>query len=185
MLNELFKDVDHRMASAVEHVRTEFLGLRSGRASATLVETIKVPYYGNPTPLNQIANISVPEPRLIVVQPWDKNVAGDVEKAIMASDLGLNPVNEGGVLRIPIPALTEERRQDLVKHIHKLGEDGRISIRNVRRDANDHIKKAEKDHDVSEDNSKRAQENIQEMTDKYIKQIDEVIKAKEDEIMTI
>ncbi len=185
MINELFKDTDHRMSMSVEHIRTEFAGLRSGRASSALVEGIKVDYYGNPTPLNQLANISVPEPRLIVVQPWDKNVVAEVEKSIMAADLGLNPVNEGGVLRIPIPALTEERRQDLVRHVHKLAEEGRVSIRNVRRDANEQIKKAEKDHELSEDNSKRAQENVQELTDKYINQIDELVKMKEEDIMTI
>lgn len=185
MINELFKDIDHRMAQSVEHIRMEFAGLRSGRASSALIEGIKVDYYGAMTPLNQVANISVPEPRLLVVQPWDKNVVAAVEKAIISSDLGLNPQNEGGILRIPIPALTEERRQDLVRHVHKLAEEGRVSIRNVRRDANDQIKKAEKDHDLSEDNSKRAQDNVQEMTDKYITQIDELVKAKEDEIMTI
>ncbi len=185
MLNELFKDMDHRMLQAVEHVRTEFAGLRTGRASTALVESIKVPYYGTPTPLNQVANISVPEARLIVVQPWDKNLVAEVEKAIMSADLGLNPVSDGGVMRIPIPALTEERRKDLVRHVHKLAEEGRVSIRNVRRDANDQIKKGEKEHEISEDNSKRAMDNVQEMTDKFIVQIDEIAKNKEEEIMTI
>jgi len=185
MINELFKDVDHRMDQAVEHVRSEFTGLRTGRASTALVESIKVPYYGTPTPLNQVANISVPEARLIVVQPWDKSLVAEVEKAIMAADLGLNPATDGGVLRIPIPALTEERRKDIVRHMHKLAEDGRIAIRNVRRDANDQIKKGEKEHEVSEDNAKRALDNVQEMTDKYIGHIDELVKHKEEEIMTV
>jgi len=185
MLNELFKDIDHRMGQAVEHIRTEFAGLRSGRASTALVDNIKVDYYGTSTPLNQVANISVPEPRLIVIQPWDKNLTKDIEKAIMASDLGLNPNNDGILLRIPIPALTEERRKDLVRLVHKLAEEGRVSIRNVRRDANDHIKKGEKEHEISEDNSKRAMENVQEITDKYIKQVDDLVAIKEKEIMTV
>jgi len=185
MLNELFKDVDHRMNMSVEHVKHEFTGLRSSRASVTLVEHIKVPYYGSPTPLNQVANLSVPEPRLIVVQPWDKSLMAVIEKAIMAADLGLNPANDGVNIRIPIPALNDERRQELIRHMHKLAEDGRIGVRNVRRDANDHIKKAEKESEISEDNSKRAVENVQEMTDKYIKEIDAAVKAKEEDIMTV
>ncbi len=185
MLNELFKDVDHRMTMTVEHVKHEFTGLRSSRASVTLVENIKVPYYGNPTPLNQVANLSVPEPRLIVIQPWEKSLTGEIEKAIMTADLGLNPANDGVMIRVPIPALTDERRKELIRHMHKLAEDGRIGIRNIRRDANDHLKKAEKDHEISEDNLKRAEANVQEMTDKYIKEIDAAVKVKEDDIMTV
>ncbi len=185
MLNELFKDVDHRMTMSIEHAKHEFSGLRSSRASVTLVENIKVSYYGNPTPLNQVANLSVPEPRMIVIQPWEKSLTAEIEKAILTADLGLNPANDGVMIRIPIPALTDERRQELIRHLHKLAEDGRVGIRNVRRDANDQIKKAEKEHDISEDNSKRAVSNIQEMTDKYIKQIDDAVKAKEDDIMTV
>jgi ribosome recycling factor len=185
MLNELFKDVDHRMSMSVEHVKHEFTGLRSSRASVTLVEHIKVPYYGNPTPLNQIANLSVPEPRLIVVQPWDKGLMAEIEKAIMAADLGLNPANDGVNIRIPIPPLNDERRQELIRHMHKLAEEGRVGVRNVRRDANDQIKKAEKEHEISEDNSKRAIANVQEITDKYIKEIDAAVKSKEEDIMTV
>ncbi len=185
MLNELFKDIDHRMSMTLDHVKHEFTGLRSSRASVTLVEHIKVPYYGNPTPLNQVANLSVPEPRLIVVQPWDKKLMGDIEKAIMSADLGLNPTNDGVNIRIPIPALNDERRKELIKHMHKLAEEGRIGVRNIRRDANDHVKKAEKEHEISEDNSKRAVANIQEMTDKYIKEIDDIVKVKEADIMTV
>lgn len=185
MLNELFKDVDHRMSMSVEHAKHEFSGLRSSRASVTLVENIKVSYYGNPTPLNQVANLSVPEPRLIVIQPWEKSLAAEIEKAIMTADLGLNPSNDGVMIRIPIPALNDERREELIRHLHKLAEEGRVGIRNVRRDANDQIKKAEKEHEISEDNSKRAVSNVQEMTDKYITAIDEAVKAKEDDIMTV
>lgn len=185
MLNELFKDVDHRMHMSVEHVKHEFTGIRSARASVTLVENIKVPYYGNPTPLNQVANLSVPEPRLIVIQPWEKSLTAEIEKAIMAADLGLNPNNDGVMIRVPIPALTDERRKELIRHMHKVAEDGRIGIRNVRRDANDQLKKAEKDHEISEDNLKRATDNVQEMTDKYIKEIDDAVKLKEDDIMTV
>lgn len=185
MINELFKDIDHRMQMSVEHVKNEFSGLRSSRASVTLVEHIKVEYYGNPTPLNQVANLSVPEPRLIVIQPWEKSLTAEIEKAIMSADLGLNPQNDGVMIRIPIPPLTDERRKELIRHVHQLAEEGRVGIRNVRRDANDQIKKAEKEHELSEDNAKRAVENIQEMTDKYIKMIDEAMDAKEKDIMEV
>lgn len=185
MINELFKDVDHRMKMSVEHVKNEFSGLRSSRASITLVEHIKVAYYGNPTPLNQVANLSVPEPRMIVIQPWEKSLTAEIEKAIMAADLGLNPTNDGVMIRIPIPQLTDERRQELIRHVHKLAEDGRIGVRNIRRDANDQIKSAEKEHELSEDNSKRAISNVQEMTDKFIKEIDEGVVAKEKDIMEV
>lgn len=185
MINELFKDIDHRMKMSVEHVKHEFSSLRSSRASVTLVEHVKVNYYGNPTPLNQVANLSVPEPRLIVIQPWDKNLTADIEKAIMSADLGLNPNNDGSLIRIPIPPLTDERRKELIRHVHQLAEEGRIGIRNVRREANEHVKKAEKDNELSEDNAKRAAENIQEMTDKYVKEIDEAVEAKEKDIMEV
>jgi ribosome recycling factor len=185
MINELFKDVDHRMKLSVEHAKHEFSGLRSSRASVTLVEGIKVSYYGNPTPLNQVANITVPEPRLIVIQPWEKSLTAEIEKAIMTSDLGLNPSNDGVVIRVPIPPLTDERRKELIRHLHKLAEEGRVGIRNVRRDANDRLKAAEKEHEISEDNAKRAISNVQEMTDKYIKEIDDAVKAKEEDIMTV
>lgn len=185
MINELFKDADHRMKMSVEHTKHEFSGLRSSRASVTLVENIKVPYYGNPTPLNQVANLSVPEPRLIVIQPWEKSLTAEIEKAIMSADLGLNPTNDGVMIRIPIPALTDERRKELIRHVHNLAEEGRVGVRNVRRDANDHIKKAEKEHELSEDNAKRAIDNIQEMTDKYIKEIDDAVAAKEKDIMEV
>jgi len=173
------------MKMSVEHTKHEFSGLRSSRASVTLVENIKVPYYGNPTPLNQVANLSVPEPRLIVIQPWEKSLTAEIEKAIMSADLGLNPTNDGVMIRIPIPALTDERRKELIRHVHNLAEEGRVGVRNVRRDANDHIKKAEKEHELSEDNAKRAIDNIQEMTDKYIKEIDDAVAAKEKDIMEV
>lgn len=185
MINELFKDIDHRMQMSVEHVKHELSGLRSSRASVTLVEHIKVDYYGNPTPLNQVANMSVPEPRLIVIQPWEKSLTAEIEKAIMAADLGLNPQNDGVMIRIPIPPLTDERRKELIRHVHQLAEEGRVGVRNVRRDANDQIKKAEKDHELSEDNAKRAIDNVQEMTDKYVKMIDEASDAKEKDIMEV
>ena len=185
MINELFKDIDHRMKMSVEHVKNEFSGLRSSRASITLVEHIKVPYYGNPTPLNQVANLSVPEPRLIVIQPWEKSLTAEIEKAIMTADLGLNPTNDGVMIRIPIPQLTDERRKELIRHVHNIAEDGRIGIRNIRRDANEQIKKAEKEHEISEDNSKRAIENVQEMTDEHIQEIDKAVEAKEADIMEV
>ena len=185
MINELFKDVDHRMKMSVEHAKHEFSGLRSSRASVTLVEGIRVSYYGNLTPLNQVANITIPEPRLIVIQPWEKSLTGEIEKAIMSADLGLNPSNDGVVIRVPIPPLTDERRKELIRHLHKLAEEGRVGIRNVRRDANEQLKAAEKEHEISEDNAKRAVSNVQEMTDKYIKEIDEAVALKETDIMAV
>ncbi|HCW75188.1 MAG TPA: ribosome recycling factor [Candidatus Marinimicrobia bacterium] len=185
MLNEIYRDADDRMKKAVEHIHHEFTGVRTGRASSTLLEGIKVDYYGSPTPLNQVASISVPEPRLINVQPWDKSMLSTIEKAILTSDLGLNPSNDGQIVRIPIPALTDDRRKELVRHIHKLAEEGRVAVRNVRRDVNDTIKKLENSHEVSEDNAKRALENTQEITNKYIAEIDELVKKKETDIMEI
>jgi len=185
MLNEIYKDAEDRMQKSLEHLRQEFATLRTGRASPALLEGVKVDYYGTSTPLNQIASITAPEPRLLIVQPWDKNAVKAIEKAIQSSDLGLNPATDGHILRVPIPELTEERRRELVKYVHKLAEDARVAIRNVRRDANDHIKRLEKEHEISEDNSRRGLDNIQDLTDKYIKKIDEMVKTKEEEILTI
>lgn len=185
MLKEIYRDAEDRMKKAVEHIHHEFTGVRTGRASSTLLDSIKVDYYGAATPLNQVASISVPEPRMICVQPWDKSMLATIEKAILTADMGLNPSNDGQIVRIPIPALTDERRKELVRFIHKLAEDGRIAIRNVRRDANDHVKKLENAHEVSEDNAKRALENTQEITNKYIAEVDELVKKKEVDIMEV
>ena len=176
---------EDKMKKAVEVLRKEYGTLRAGRATASLLDKITVDYYGTPTPINQVANISVPEPRSIVIQPWEKNMLSPIEKAIMKSDLGLTPNSDGSVIRLNIPQLTQQRRTELVKVVHKKAEESRVAIRNLRRDANESIKKIEKDKTVSEDEAKKAQEDMQKMTDKYIKEVDTVMHAKEKEIMEV
>ena len=183
MINELFVDVKDRMNKAVEHYRHEVSTIRTGRASTNILDVVKVDYYGTPTPLNNIAHVTVPEGQLIVIQPFDPSSLEIIEKAIMSSDVGLTPNNDGSVIRLNIPSLTEERRKDLVKVVHKIIEEGRVAVRNIRRDANELLKKSEKDHDLSEDNLKRATDNIQEMTDEYIKNLNQIQDAKEKDIM--
>ena len=183
MINELFIDVKDRMNKAVEHYRHEVSTIRTGRASTNILDVVKVDYYGTPTPLNNIAHVTVPEGQLIVIQPFDPSSLEIIEKAIMSSDVGLTPNNDGSVIRLNIPSLTEERRKELVKVVHKIIEEGRVAVRNIRRDANDLLKKSEKDHDLSEDNLKRATDNIQEMTDEYIKNLNQIQDAKEKDIM--
>ena len=179
------KAIASRMDKAVQALKEEFSGLRTGRASVGLVEPITVDAYGSHMPLNQVGAISVPEPRMITVNVWDRALVVSVEKAIRNSGLGLNPVVEGQLLRIPIPALTEERRKDLVKLAGKYAEQQRISVRNVRRDANDELKRAEKDHIISQDEHKRLADEVQHATDAAIKRIDETLKTKEHEIMQV
>ena len=183
MINELFVDVKNRMNKAVEHYRNEVSTIRTGRASANILDVVKVDYYGTPTPLNNIAHVTVPEGQLIVIQPFDPSSLEFIEKAIMSSDVGLTPNNDGSVIRLNIPTLTEERRKDLVKVVHKIIEEGRVAVRNIRRDANDLLKKSEKDNDLSEDNLRRATDNIQEMTDKHIKNLNQIQEAKEKDIL--
>jgi len=185
MLDEIHKDASKRMNGAISALKSELSKLRTGKASPALVENIKVDYYGNPTPLKQLASISTPEYRLILVQPWDKSSVKNIEKAIITSNLGLNPATSGNIIRIPIPSLTEERRKELVKLVHKYGEEAKIAIRNVRRDANDSIKTLEKEKEISEDESHIAQEEIQELTDENTKMVDEVVESKEKEIMEV
>ena len=182
MINELFNDAKDRMNKAIVYCKNELASIRTGRASTSILDSIKVDYYGNPTPLNQIAHVAVPEGQLIVIQPFDPNSLEIIEKSIIASDVGLTPNNDGNVIRLTIPALTEERRKELIKVVHKIIEEGRVAIRNIRRDANDHLKKHEKDHDLSEDNLRRAMDNIQEMTDDHIKDLNIVQDKKEKEI---
>jgi len=184
-INDLKSDAETRMQKAVESTRSELSKIRTGKASPALLDTIRVPYYGSSVPLKQVASVNTPEPRLITIQPWEKPLIAEIERAIMKSDLGLNPVNDGTIIRLPIPQLTEERRKDLVRLCHKLAEEGRVAVRNIRRDANDSLKKMEKDHDISEDQYHTAVSEVQELTDKYVKQIDEVLKLKEDEVMEI
>ena len=183
MINELFVDVKNRMNKAVEHYRHEVSTIRTGRASANILDMVKVDYYGTPTPLNNIAHVTVPEGQLIVIQPFDPSSLEFIEKAIMSSDVGLTPNNDGSVIRLNIPTLTEERRKDLVKVVHKIIEEGRVAVRNIRRDANDLLKKSEKDNDLSEDNLRRATDNIQEMTDEHIKNLNQIQEAKEKDIL--
>lgn len=171
------------MKKALENMREELAKIRTGRASPALLDSIKVNYYGSRVPLKQTASISAPDARLLVVQPWERSMLGEIEKAILKSDLGLTPTTDGNIIRIPIPQLTEERRKDLVKLVRKLGEEGRIAIRNIRRDANEQIKKSEKEGDISEDDAYRDRDDIQKLTDKYIELLDEVISKKEEEIM--
>ena len=185
MIKELYADTEERMKKAVEAVGRELASIRTGKATTTLLDGIRVDYYGTMTPLSQVANISVPDPRLLVVQPWEKRLIPDIVKAIHKSELGLNPQADANVVRLPIPPLTEERRKDLVKLVKRVTEDGKIAVRNIRRDSNDAFKKAEKDKDISEDESRKAQEHVQEITDKHIELVDEMTKKKEEEVMEV
>ncbi|MBN2650959.1 MAG: ribosome recycling factor [Spirochaetales bacterium] len=182
-MKEIIKDAEDKMAKSVSNLETEFATLRTGRASASLFDTIKVNYYGNQTPLNQTANISVPEPRTVVIQPWDKGMLSEIEKAIQKSELGFNPSNDGKIIRINIPALTEQRRKELAKLSKEMAEKAKVAIRNIRRDSNDALKKAQKNGDITEDELKKGEDDIQKTTDKYVKNIDDVQAAKQKEIM--
>jgi ribosome recycling factor len=174
-----------RMEGAIEALRREFSGVRTGKASPALLDTVKVDAYGSPMPINQVGTVSAPEPRMLIVQPWDKSLIKAIEKGLRESDLGLNPSNDGQVIRIPIPALTEERRKEYVKMVHKLTEEARVAVRNVRRDANDEIKHRQKDEGLSEDDIRREQGEVQKLTDQYIAKIEELMKHKEAEIMEV
>lgn len=185
MIKDILKDADNRMLKAVEVVRTELVRIRTGKATTSLLDGIKVDYYGNPTTLNQLGTVSTPDIHTIAVQVWDKTAVSSVEKSILNSNLGLNPITEGQLVRIPIPKLNEERRRELVKLIKKFSEEGKVSIRNVRRDAIEHLKKAEKEDHVSEDERKTAETEVQKLTDKHIKEIDQILQQKEKEIMEV
>jgi ribosome recycling factor len=182
-LKGLYAEVGKRMGVALDHVKHELAGVRSGRASVTILDNVHVEAYGSRMPLNQVAGLSVPEPTMIVAQPFDPSQLTAIEKAIRASDLGLNPSNDGKVVRIPIPTLTEERRKELSRHVHKLTEDGRNSVRQVRRDANERLKKLLKDHKISEDDEKKGLEEVQKLTDGFIRQIDDAQKKKDAELL--
>jgi len=181
--DELIKDLRRRMDGAIEVLRKEFGGLRTGRANASLLDPIMVMAYGNPMPLNQLASLSVPEPTLIVASPFDPSQMGTIEKAIRNANLGLNPHNDGKVIRIPIPPLTDERRKELSKLVHKLAEDGRNAVRQIRREINDALKKLLKEHKISEDEERRSLDEIQKITDQFIHQIDELQTAKDSELL--
>lgn len=185
MIDEIHNRAEAKMKKAIESFQHELNKIRTGKASASILDGVKVNYYGSIVPLNQAASISVPEPRLITIQPWDKSMISEIEKTILKSDLGLTPINDGHIIRLPIPPLTEERRQELVKQTKRMGEEIKVSIRNSRREANDALKKAEKEGDISEDDARRGQGNVQDLTNDYIKKVDEMLKAKEKEIMEI
>ena len=184
-LQTLFKDSEEKMKQAVTFVTREFSEIRGGRANPAMVEHLHVDYYGTATPLKQLAAITAPEPRLLVIQPWDANAASDIEKAIQKAGLGITPVVDGKVVRLPIPQLTGERREELTKIAHKMAEEGRVQVRNVRRDANESIKKLKAQKQASEDEAFKAQEQIQKLTDRYIGQIDALLKAKEQELHNV
>ena len=185
MQREIRNKTSERMAGAVEALKKEFASIRTGRATLALLDGITVDYYGTPTPIQQVSSLSVPESRQIAIQPWEKNLIPLIEKAIMKSDLGLTPSNDGKVIRIGIPVLTEERRKQLVKVVRKRAEEARVAIRNIRRDANDELKKLEKEAHVSEDEVKKEQEEIQKLTDAFVKKVDEILEHKEKEIMEV
>ena len=185
MLSDFIDKTRNKMDKTIKVIKDEFTHIRTGRASSTLIDRLEVPYYGVSTPLKQVANISVPESNLIVIQPWDKNCLGEIEKAIWKSDLGLTPSSDGNIIRLTIPALNEERRKELVKLVKKEAENGKIAIRNVRREINDLIKKDEKNKSISEDDCKECQKEVQAITDEYIKKIDEILVVKEKEIMEV
>lgn len=185
MLNEVYRDTEDRMKKAVLALKKDLSTLRTGRATPALLDRIVVDYYGAQTPINQLANISVPEPRLLVIQPWDKNVTGDIERALLKSDLGLTPNSDGSLIRLAIPQLTEERRKDLVKISKKKAEEGRVAIRNIRRDANDTLKSMEKASEITEDELHKAQDEVQKLTDKMVQDVDKVLADKEKEIMEV
>jgi ribosome recycling factor len=185
MVEEIFEDLNERMGKSIETLKREYSRLRTGRASISLLDGIRVSYYDTPTPLNQMASLAVPEPRLIVIQPWDKTAIGDIEKAILKSELGLTPMNDGKVIRIAIPSLTEERRKELVKVARKMAEDNKVAIRNIRRDANDMLKDLKTEKEITEDDLYRSQDEVQKITDDFISQVDELCTVKEKEILEI
>lgn len=179
------KDADHKMDQALVHLREDLSSIRTGRASAAVLARVTVEYYGTPVPLNQLASVNVPEPRLLVIQPFDKNSIAQVEKAIQQSDLGITPSNDGQVIRLAFPPLTEERRKELVKQVHHRAEEGRVAVRNVRRHAKDDIEKLEREHLISEDDLSRGEKELQKLTDRYVGEIDEIQRHKESELMEV
>jgi len=185
MQKETRKRITERMDKTIDALRKDLASIRTGRASLSIFEGITVDYYGTPTPINHLATLSIPESRMITIQPWDPKMIPEIEKAIQKSDLGLNPSNDGKIIRVVIPQLTEERRKQLVKQVHKRGEEAKIAIRNIRRDENEEMKKLEKEQHLSEDETKRSLDEIQKITDSYIKKIDEIVAHKEEEIMEV
>lgn len=185
MINDITNDAEDGMKKAIEAFKRELTKIRTGRASTALLDGVKVEYYGTPTPLNQVSTLQVVDARLITIKPWEKSLIGAIEKAIRASDLGLNPVSDSELVRLPIPALTQERRKELAKQVKKMSEEARVAVRAARRDGNDLIKEAEKDGDITEDERKSGEKKIQELTDKYVALVDDLAAAKEKEIMEL
>ncbi len=185
MIDEVFASAEDRMKKSVHAEERDLSAIRTGRARPALVENLQVEYYGTPTALSQVASIKVPDARLLVIEPWDRSVLGGIEKAILKSDIGLNPSNDGTVIRLSFPPLTQERRQELVKVVHKKVEDGKIALRNIRRDAHEELRAMEKRKEISEDEEKRATEQLQKLVDRYIQQMEQIGKAKESELMEI
>ncbi|MBD3233624.1 MAG: ribosome recycling factor [candidate division Zixibacteria bacterium] len=185
MIKDVLKDIESRMKKSVDALDAELKSMRIGKASPALLDNLRVEYYGTKVPINQVANVSAPEPRLLVVQTWEKDMVDEVVKAIMKSEMGLNPSTEGNIIRIPIPPMSEERRKETVKLVKKFGEDCKVAIRNVRRDANDRLKTADKNKEISEDQMRKGQDQVQEVTDKYTKSIDELVEKKEKEVMEV
>ena len=183
-MNEKLQQFENKMSKAYEYLAADFATIRAGRANPHILDKIKVNYYGSPTPIKQVGNITVPEPRMIQISPWEKSLIKEIEKAIMASDVGITPNNDGSVIRLVIPELTEERRKELVKEVKKTGEEGKVAVRNIRRDGNDTFKKLAKE-DVSEDEIKELEEALQKLTDKYVKEIDKLVEEKAKEILTV
>ena len=183
-MDPLLKELESKMTAAVDALTRELASVRTGRASAALLDTVRVDYYGTATPVNQIASISVPDARTLLIQPWEATQLGPIEKAIMKSDLGLNPANDGKLIRLTMPTLTEERRKQLAKTVHKIAEEGRVAVRNIRREANDKLKVMAKDRKVSEDEERRGHDQIQKATDRYVTKVDELLKKKEQEILS-
>jgi ribosome recycling factor len=174
-----------QMEKALEALRREFGTVRTGKASAALLDTVRVEAYGGKMPLNQVASVSAPEPRMLVVQPWDRSLTGEIEKAIRSSDLGLNPASDGNLIRVPVPALTEERRREMVRLLHKLAEEARVAVRHARQEANKDIKNRQHEHEIGEDEAHRQMQEVQKLTDEYVARVDEVLKHKEHEVMEV
>ena len=180
-----FREAQSHMEKALEALRREFTSVRTGKASPALLEMVRVDAYGSKMPINQLATVSAPEPRMLLVQPWDKKLMSDIEKAIRSAELGLNPANDGNVIRVPVPALNEERRKEMVRVLHKLAEEGRVAVRHARQEANKEIKRLQSQHEISEDDARREMDKIQKLTDEYIGKVDQLLKGKEEEVMEV
>lgn len=184
-MDTVFTKTKEKMEKCLDALNRDYKAVRAGRANPAILDRVTVDYYGTPTPINQMAAISVPEPRMLMIQPWDASTLKDIEKAINTAEIGINPSNDGKVIRLAFPALTEERRKELVKDISKRGEEAKVAVRNVRRDAMDDIKKLKKDNEITEDDQKNGEKKLQDITDSYIKQVEEMVKKKEDEVLSI